>query len=35
MKNETGREAARGFADFLAGEEGKEALRKAGLKPRP
>jgi len=35
MKNETGREAARGFADFLIGEEGKEALRKAGLKPRP
>ena len=33
MKSGGGSGAARGFVDFLMGEEGKQALRKAGLKP--
>lgn len=34
MKGDGGSGAARQFVDFLTGEEGKAALRKAGLKPK-
>jgi molybdate transport system substrate-binding protein len=33
MRSAAGSDAARRFIDFLSGEEGREALRKAGLKP--